>query len=358
MLLKIAETSPIVLPLHNSQEVEKTYIWIPDFQLYNEIDGMQTMPEYKAHVYADGTVTWSISGGVTAFCAFRNLANIPFDTLGCQLIFGGGTREHSRAIRYTLSDPDYLFFGAFDVTYNEWFVIPELGTQGELWDGMAIYYNFYFNRASRHYIQNIVIPTIILTYLSFFTFLLDLRVGERLGFGMALALVVVAQQIVTSGMTPISDQALWLDKFVAWSFYWVLAGVIQSVIVGFLFYIREDKECQDEAKRKQLGATAEELEPLSMETIDEPKTNETDSESTKDCCIVSLWKMFVYKVPLRRLDMLSLAICFITYTAYIVIMLFTGRFGDTWLRDEPVWFDENLDPFELGGAYVNGDPEN
>ena len=91
---------------------------------------------------------------------------------------------------------------------------------------------------------------------SFFTFLLDLRIGERLGFGMALALVVVAQQIVTSGLTPISDQRLWLDKFVGWSFYWVLFGVIQSVCIGFLYYIREDRMARKQHKRLTLMSPA------------------------------------------------------------------------------------------------------
>jgi len=86
---------------------------------------------------------------------------------------------------------------------------------------------------------------------------LDLRIGERLGFGMALALVVVAQQIVTSGMMPISDQRLWLDKFVAWSFYWVLFGVIQSVLIGFLFYIREDRQAHKENRRLSMMNTRE-----------------------------------------------------------------------------------------------------
>lgn len=317
------------------------------------------MPEFKAHVYADGTVIWSISGGLTAFCAYRDLAKIPFDTLGCQFLFGASTREHTGSINYILQDPDYLFFGGFETTYNEWRAVPERAEQGTAFDEMAIYYNVYFKRSTRHYIQNIVNPTIILTYLSFFTFLLDLRVGERLGFGMALALVVVAQQIVTSGMTPISDQNLWLDKFVGWSFYWVLVGVIESVLIGFLFYVREDKLAKDEERRRQQNATAEELEPLSMETIEETKPTGIDSEPTsaKGSRITTLWKLVIYKMPIRKLDIFALIMCVLTYSAFIVIMYSTAA-TDVWLQDEPLWFDESTDASEMGAKYLNGDLEN
>lgn len=47
--------------------------------------------------------------------------------------------------------------------------------------------------------------------------------------GWLLALVVVAQQIATSGMIPVSNERLWIDKFVGWSFYWVFVGLLESV---------------------------------------------------------------------------------------------------------------------------------
>jgi hypothetical protein len=74
---------------------------------------------------------------------------------------------------------------------------------------------------------------------------------------MALALVVVAQQILTTGLAPVSNQRLWLDKFVGWSFYWVLFGVVESVLIGFLFYVREDHRVKNENKRISMMASEE-----------------------------------------------------------------------------------------------------
>ena len=358
-LIRRCLNSICLIVLNSSQSIEETKIWVPDFGLLNAIEGFQTFPETKASIYADGTVQWELSGGLTAFCAFRDLARIPFDTLGCQYIFGKYEREHSSSLNYFLKDPDYLFFGGFEATYNEWNVIPELGEQGELFDGQIIYYNIYFNRSTNHYIRNIVVPTMLLTILSFFTFFLDLRVGERLGFGMALALVVVAQQIVTADMMPVSDQRLWLDYFVSCSFYWVLVGVIESVLIGYIYYIRQDKADRDEAKRQQQNATAEELEPLSMETIEETKPTGTASEptSTKDSCIVTVWTSVVYEMPIRTFDMFSFTVCLLTYAAFIVIT-FSMAVTDTWPKNDPMWLDESIDLAAFGGSYLNGDPEN
>jgi hypothetical protein len=78
-------------------------------------------------------------------------------------------------------------------------------------------------------------------------------VGERLSYGMALALVVVAQQIATAGMIPVSNERLWIDKFIAWSFYWVIVGLLESVFVGYIFFLREDhfsKETEEEKRSK------------------------------------------------------------------------------------------------------------
>jgi hypothetical protein len=214
---------------------------------------------------------------------------------------------------------------------------------------------------------------------SFFTFLLDLRVGERLGFGMALALVVVAQQIVTSGLTPISNQRLWLDKFVAWSFYWVLFGVIQSVCIGFLYYIREDRMARKENKRLTLmslparesmmgrARAAAEEEAAAEEAGRYPKENSaasrgreeaemmlTDStlveERREGCC-----GDFLYTFSLRKLDIISLTIAVVTYTIFISLMLYLVRSTDSWLSDEPKWFDES-DQVYYQTNYDNNDP--
>ncbi len=365
----------------------------------NQVDGLQAAPETKATVYSDGTVNWSISGGLQAFCAFGGLGKIPFDQLGCQLLFGPKTRGQSQQVRYVLTIPDFIGVGAFELTYNEWTIDPLATEQGTAFSGNVIYYTIYFNRATKHYIQNIVvrddmfdyffgstgtvlwlynlfhgffsiskthlhkrmscysllqIPTVLLTYLSFATFMLDMRVGERLGFGMALALVVVAQQIVTAELSPVSNQLLWLDKFVGWSFYWVLFGVIQSVIISFLYVIQEEQSEKEEKRERRSmlvelenRAREEEAEEEKMAFGGRQEGDVSQANRRKKCC--------AYTIRLRRVDMISLILSVATYSAYIVIMLSTVPTG-VWVANEPRRFDESDVSYPL--SYYNAKDPN
>ena len=130
---------------------------MPDFDLLNQVDGFQSAPDSKALIFSDGTVFWTIAGGMEAFCAFSGLGDIPFDELGCQLLFGTNTRDYSKSINYELAFPDLVLTGAFDLTYNEWTVDAKRTKQGLAFDGNVIYYDIFFSRATMHYIQNIVV---------------------------------------------------------------------------------------------------------------------------------------------------------------------------------------------------------
>lgn len=87
---------------------------MPDLDVMNLIEGLQTMSDFKASIYSDGAVHWSLTGGLKVFCAFTGLASIPFDTLGCQVLIGSFSRVHSFLIDYQIEVPDYVFYGTFD----------------------------------------------------------------------------------------------------------------------------------------------------------------------------------------------------------------------------------------------------
>jgi len=214
--------------------------------------------------------------------------------------------------------------------------------------------------------MNIVLPSAILTYLSFFTFLIDLRIGERLGFAIALALVIVAEQIVTSELTPVSDRRMFMDKYVSYSFYIILGFVIiPSILIGFLHYVRENEEHHSSANAgfEREDVDEDELHPLAERGIqaDElsgptpslqsqtkasvaahPQESLDDEKATKDCCLGAAWKKAVYNYPLRKIDHLCFFSCVTLYSIFNVTMILTLK-TDLWLRNEAKWFDENID---------------
>jgi len=350
--LNASSTCANMITVYASQDPDTTSIWVPDFDLINQIAGIQEMRLSQAEVYADGTVSWEIVGGLGVFCAFRGLADMPFDELGCQLIFAPYTREASRMIEYDLLDPDYIDFGPFEDKYNEWHVIPELGAQGKAAQGQFIYYNVYFRRATVHFLKKIVIPTAIMTYLSFMTCLMDIREGERMGFAMGLALVVVAQQIITADLLPVTDQNLWMQSFVENSFYFVTAVVVQSVLMGFLFYIREDRETEEQ---RQADGDREEQEPLAafdntaaanrgvaasaVESATGSGKNGGEGATDGRSRWTGRFRAVVYDCPFRKIDVVCCAAFALTYTAWLAYMFIAQRRG-SWLVNEPQWISD------------------
>ena len=328
-----------------------------------------------------------------AFCSYTGLGTIPFDTLGCQLAFEPRTRYFSNLITYKIADPEYVLYGPFNDAYSEFSVIPERGEIGTFNDGIGIYYNVYFQRASNQYVVNIVLPTMVLTFLSFFSFLLDVRVGERLGFGLTIALVVVAQQILTSEMLPVSTRPLWMHYFTFISFYFVIVAIIQSVIVGYLYYLREDRREKRGESYSEIGnedeKKVEEFQEMYAAKDDEQEetpstlgmapitsflvsartlrgerkkspgfTNDgiqvDDNASNKKSCKDYLF----YKCPLRRLDTIVGVVVVVLYIIFVIFMLVTRNNEKMWLNGEPKWFNESSSTVDYNSVYINGDPEN
>ena len=183
-----------------SLDVEKTQIWVPDFDLMNRVLGVQSWPDAKAMVFADGTVRWWRLGGLRAICAFTGLERFPYDSLGCFFSFGsllpvpvgyipwedgegeyveeygGDDSEGGNATIFSINDE-------FPAKYQEYILIKERSFGAWYNNGRDFVVQLYFRRASRFYTHRVVLPTIIFTMLSFGLFLLDVRIGERLAFG-------------------------------------------------------------------------------------------------------------------------------------------------------------------------------
>jgi hypothetical protein len=145
-----------------SPDVEKTQIWVPDYDLLNRIKGVRTLDETLATVYADGTVSWYRLGGLKVLCAFTGLERFPYDTIGCYLDFA----SFDQRLRYKLGlfgdeadvDNGFVVTGNFQVKYQEYSVVKELAS-AEIIFGTQLRYHLYFARAHQYYDRVIIIPT-------------------------------------------------------------------------------------------------------------------------------------------------------------------------------------------------------
>mmetsp|Transcript_30936 Transcript_30936/g.46929 ORF Transcript_30936/g.46929 Transcript_30936/m.46929 type:complete len:363 (+) Transcript_30936:99-1187(+) len=154
-----------------SLDLELTNIWVPPFDLLNRDASLD-----------------SRFGSVTALCFFQGLERFPFDKLRCQFLFF--STASNIPIKYNIPR-NLTFLGTGEDAsedeirrYQEFSIVPEKsGIEGNE-DSSLLTCTFVFKRSSRFYVLKIIIPTILFTFLTFGSFLLDQRVGERLGFGM------------------------------------------------------------------------------------------------------------------------------------------------------------------------------
>ena len=104
-----------------SESPETTEIWVPDFNLINRVLGVESWNEVMAFVNFDGTVTWLRSGMLQAFCSFQGMGQIPFETLGCQFMFGNKGTSSS----YQLVPKTPFELGIFRQKYKEFRLLEE-----------------------------------------------------------------------------------------------------------------------------------------------------------------------------------------------------------------------------------------
>jgi len=179
---------------------------------------------------------------------------------------------------------------------------------------------------------------------------------------MALALVVVAQQLITVDLSPVSNQRLWMKTFVSLSFYWLFFVIVQSVIIGFLYYIREDHQAKKEGKRLSMmlpgGEERQALMGRSQEQEEDSNEEENALQETTKSSPDGVEMAgeddlpnkteptkkdhFLYTFSLRRFDMWCLFFAFSTYTGFIVYMFVSVSTGqwEQLVADDPRWFDE------------------
>jgi hypothetical protein len=151
--------------VRGSPDVEKTQIWVPDFDLVNRVNGVQSIAETLATVYADGTVSWYRLGELKVLCAFTGLERFPYDTIGCYLDFASIDQRLNYKLGHFGDDADVddsLSLSQFyQVKYQEYSIVNKL-VSAEVFSSNRIRrlrYQLYFVRAHQYYNRVILIPT-------------------------------------------------------------------------------------------------------------------------------------------------------------------------------------------------------
>ena len=242
-------------------------------------------------MYFDGTVVWERAGYLVPQCTFVGLEKMPFDVLGCQLIFGGGRLG---AINYILLKQkiDEETFKGFRVAtenqpYTDFKIVPELATCNSYSDGLvnpldaSFHLELFFDRSHRHYAMFLIFPDILFATMSFGQFLLDIDSGERLSFGVTIVLIMVTQSVVVSSLLPLCREHLWINIFNFWSIIFTILPLLVT-LVGFFLLRKQNLTIHDRIKGENNNSGAGRSDEEDREFLIRKENNNNDASRSDE----------------------------------------------------------------------------
>jgi hypothetical protein len=104
----------------------------------------------------------------------------------------------------------------------------------------TLIYELEFTRSGYFYYIKLFLPSIAITFVSFLTFFLDPTTGERLGFGMAVILAVIMNDVVATSMMPVCEATVLMDYVSLICLVFAVFSLIETGLVLNL-YFRADR---------------------------------------------------------------------------------------------------------------------
>mmetsp|Transcript_17441 Transcript_17441/g.25761 ORF Transcript_17441/g.25761 Transcript_17441/m.25761 type:complete len:516 (+) Transcript_17441:44-1591(+) len=253
-----------------STDPEITQVWVPDLELYNQDESLSSMADKDALVYPDGSVFWSRIGNIGALCAFSGIQRHPFDVIECTMDFSGWTRSAHFA-DYRLMDPpvSYQETGTGKSTYQEYAVLKGKERAsishfaypccpGEDWPTLS--FTFVFERKTTNYYQrSLVLVMISFTFLAAAVFFLDVRCGERLGYGITVLLAMIATEIVASELLPTCPEFIWIEVMSFGSSLFATLCLIETCIVTHIYYKQRPEDISEHISKSDKDDGAEDF---------------------------------------------------------------------------------------------------
>ncbi|XP_063723693.1 acetylcholine receptor subunit beta-like 2 isoform X2 [Symsagittifera roscoffensis] len=183
---------------------EKSDMWMPDVVFYNQIDGAPLTKELMApyRLYNTGETYFSQSIRSSFLCPL-DASYFPFDEHVCSLKFGPWTYNTEECdvegIRLTMN---------FLLPNTVWEVL-NLSSKHvceDYGDGIgnfsAIIYSIRVRRRSQFYVANIIIPSVAISYLTVFNFIIPCEAGEKISYGVTIFLSQTVNLMLVSELMP------------------------------------------------------------------------------------------------------------------------------------------------------------
>ncbi|KAL7303680.1 hypothetical protein TKK_0003823 [Trichogramma kaykai] len=209
-------------------------VWKPDIVLFNNADGNYEV-RYKSNVliYPNGEVLWVPPAIYQSSCTI-DVTYFPFDQQTCIMKFGSWTFNGDQVSLALYNDKnfvdlsDYWKSGTWDIISVPAFlnVYEEFPTETDI--------TFYIiiRRKTLFYTVNLILPTVLISFLCVLVFYLPAEAGEKVTLGISILLSLVVFLLLVSKILPPTSLALPLiAKYLLFTFIMNTVSILVTVII-------------------------------------------------------------------------------------------------------------------------------
>ncbi|KAI8777775.1 acetylcholine receptor subunit beta 1, partial [Biomphalaria glabrata] len=220
----------------DSIRIKPEKVWVPDFVLFNNADGNYEVT-YKSNcvLYHDSKINWIPPAIYHSSCSI-DVMYFPFDQQKCEMKFGSWTHK-GNALKYTF----YLNMNKLDLTdylkSGSWDIIDCPGKIVTIKDKVTgdvkelIIFEFVLRRKTLFYTVNLIIPCVLISFVSICVFALPADAGEKITLCISVLLALVVFLLLVSKILPPSLTIPLIAKYLLFTFIMNLIAIFSTVVI-------------------------------------------------------------------------------------------------------------------------------
>ncbi|KAM4698127.1 acetylcholine receptor subunit alpha-1-B isoform 2-T2 [Rhinophrynus dorsalis] len=216
--------------------IPSSYVWRPDFVLYNNADGdFAIVKDTKVLLDYTGKIIWTPPAIFKSYCEII-VTYFPFDQQNCSMKLGTWTYDGTLVVINPESNrPDlsnYMESGEWHMKdyrcWKHWVTYTCCPDTPYL----DITYHFVLQRLPLYFIVNVIIPCLLFSFLTGLVFYLPTDSGEKMTLSISVLVSLTVFLLVIVELIPSTSSAVPLiGKYMLFTMVFVIASIIITVIV-------------------------------------------------------------------------------------------------------------------------------
>nr|XP_053657424.1 acetylcholine receptor subunit beta-like 1 [Cherax quadricarinatus] len=211
-------------------------VWKPDIVLFNNADGNYEV-RYKSNVliYPHGEVLWVPPAIYQSSCTI-DVTYFPFDQQTCLMKFGSWTFNGDQVSLSLYNDKnfvdlsDYWKSGTWDIVEVPAFLNVIHNDRGPTETDITFYITI--RRKTLFYTVNLILPTVLISFLCILVFYLPAEAGEKVTLGISILLSLVVFLLLVSKILPPTSLVLPLiAKYLLFTFVMNTVSILVTVVI-------------------------------------------------------------------------------------------------------------------------------